>query len=314
MLRDLFVGGRTRLHERRWAAASGQGTGRRENQDAWGQRNGTFVVADGMGGRQGGSTAATAAVAASLDTFGNADSLHPLDWASRMASVNDGVMLAGRRAGHDRVGAAITVVRCIPGRVVISHAGDVRIYRLRRGETHLLTRRRRAFRHGTELGRTRVSTRSRRRSARRPRSPRSSPATNSWQRHSLACSIPRRGDRLRDLLRRRPPTPRPQRLGRRAVEHRLPDVGRRTRRPLRRSGQHGRSNRPGDHARVGDVTPSHSVAATRVRIAPGTGTLIRRPTAVLFVDGDDAVLVDAFVSAVDAGRIGRVSSTPSPTR
>ena len=141
MLRALFVGGSTNGSTvADWAAASGQGTGRSENQDAWGQRNGTFVVADGMGGRQGGSTAATAAVAAALDTFGTADSLHPLDWASRMASVNDAVMLAGRRAGHDRVGAAIAVVRCIPGRVVISHAGDVRIYRLRRGETHLLTR------------------------------------------------------------------------------------------------------------------------------------------------------------------------------
>ena len=50
------------------------------------------------------------------------------------------------------------------------------------------------------------------------------------------------------------------------------------------------------------MTASNSVAATRVRIAPGTGTLIRRPTAVLFVDGDDAALIDAFVGAVDAGR------------
>ncbi len=73
-------------------------------------------------------------------SFGTAATLHPLDWSGRMASVNDAVMLAGRRAGHDRVGAAIAVVRCIPGRVVISHAGDVRIYRLRGGEVQLLTR------------------------------------------------------------------------------------------------------------------------------------------------------------------------------
>lgn len=123
-----------------WAAASHVGTNRHENQDAWGQRDGTFVVADGMGGRPGGSTAATAAIAAALDAFGSAATLHPLDWSARMARVNDAVIAAGRHAGHDRVGAAIAVVRCVPGRVVISHAGDVRIYRLRGDEAQLLTR------------------------------------------------------------------------------------------------------------------------------------------------------------------------------
>jgi protein phosphatase len=140
-LRELFATtATTRSGVDEWAASSHIGTSRRENQDAWGQRDGTFVVADGMGGRPGGSTAATAAIAAALDTFGATATLHPLDWSARMARVNDAVMAAGRRAGHDRVGAAIAVVRCIPGRVVISHAGDVRIYRLRDDEAQLLTR------------------------------------------------------------------------------------------------------------------------------------------------------------------------------
>ena len=123
-----------------WAAGSETGATRTENQDAWGQRDGTFVVADGMGGRPGGSSAATAAVAAALDVFGEAATLHPLDWSARMARVNDAVISAGRRAGHDRVGAAMAIVRCIPGRVVISHVGDVRIYRVRHDEAQLLTR------------------------------------------------------------------------------------------------------------------------------------------------------------------------------
>ncbi len=43
------------------------------------------------------------------------------------------------------------------------------------------------------------------------------------------------------------------------------------------------------------------VTATEVRIAPGAGTLIRRSTAILFVDGSDAAIVDAFVGSADAG-------------
>jgi serine/threonine protein phosphatase PrpC len=123
-----------------WAAATHVGTGRTDNQDAWGQRNGTFVVADGMGGRPGGATAATAGVAAALDRFGPDASLHPLQWSARMASVNEAVIAAGERAGHDRVGAAMAVLSCRPGSVVISHVGDVRIYRVRAGEVQLLTR------------------------------------------------------------------------------------------------------------------------------------------------------------------------------
>ena len=43
------------------------------------------------------------------------------------------------------------------------------------------------------------------------------------------------------------------------------------------------------------------VTATEVRIAAGAGTLIRRSTAILFVDGTDAAIVDAFVGSADAG-------------
>lgn len=140
-LRDLAIGtglGRASIDD--WAAASHVGTARTDNQDAWGQRDGTFVVADGMGGRPGGATAATAAVAAALDLLGSDVTLHPLHWSARIAEVNDAVMRAGRSAGHDRVGAAIAVVRCRPGSVVISHVGDVRIYRVRGDDVDLLTR------------------------------------------------------------------------------------------------------------------------------------------------------------------------------
>ena len=132
----------------------------------------------------------TTAIAA-LDTFGTADSLHPLDWASRMASVNDAVMLAGRRAHPFVPGAAIAVVRCIPGRVVISHAGDVRIYRLRRGETHLLTRDHNVATELSSAGRELDSV-----SAAIGKTAALTSflgARNSWQRHSLRVLDARRG-------------------------------------------------------------------------------------------------------------------------
>jgi PPM family protein phosphatase len=194
-LSDLFAGvSPIRSAIADWAAGTTVGTGRHENQDAWGQRDGTFVVADGMGGRPGGSTAAIAAVAAALDILGTASRLHPLDWAGRMASVNDAVVLAGRRAGHDRVGAAIAVVRCLPGRVVISHAGDVRIYRLRQGEVQLLTR---DHTVGTEINSAGRDLDSVRTAIGKSAALTSFlGAATSWQRHSLRVLDARHGDRL----------------------------------------------------------------------------------------------------------------------
>lgn len=139
-VRDLVRGAAHRAVVGDWAAASEIGTHRSDNQDAWGQRDGTFVVADGMGGRPGGATAATAAVAAALDHLGTDASLHPLHWSARLGAINEAVLAAGERAGHDRVGAAMAVVCCRPGSVAISHIGDVRIYRCRDGEIQLLTR------------------------------------------------------------------------------------------------------------------------------------------------------------------------------
>lgn len=194
-LRELFAGeSPIRAAIADWAAHTEVGTARHENQDAWGQRDGTFVVADGMGGRPGGATAAVAAVAAALDAFGTAATLHPLDWAGRMAAVNDSVVLAGRRAGHDRVGAAIAVVRCIPGRVVMSHAGDVRVYRLRHGEAQVLTRDHNVGAEVSSAGRDLDSIQAARGKAAALTS--FLGAATSWQRHSLRVLDARHGDRL----------------------------------------------------------------------------------------------------------------------
>lgn len=177
-----------------WAAASHTGTARSDNQDAWGQRAGTFVVADGMGGRPGGSTAATAAVAAALDRLGADASLHPLHWSARLGAVNDAVIAAGERAGHDRVGAAIAAVCCQPGSVVISHVGDVRIYRMRGPEIQLLTRDHTVGAEISSAGRDPSSVRSARGKTAALTSFLGDRTT--WRRHSLRVLDARPGDRL----------------------------------------------------------------------------------------------------------------------
>lgn len=121
-----------------WGAASECGHGHDHNEDAWGQRDErTFVLADGMGGRPGGATAATAAVSSLLDTVATTSST--VDWHRVMATANAAVAHAGRRAGHDRVGAAVAVVRAAGGRIHVTHSGDVRVYRLRGTRPELLT-------------------------------------------------------------------------------------------------------------------------------------------------------------------------------
>ncbi len=119
-----------------WAAASETGLQRSHNEDAWGQRQGSvFVVADGMGGRPGGKVAATAAVAALLDELaGDVPSGGGVfDWRRVMDRANEAVVAAGRRSGHEHVGAAVAVVCSGDHGTVVAHAGDVRVYRLRDG-------------------------------------------------------------------------------------------------------------------------------------------------------------------------------------
>lgn len=60
------------------------------------------------------------------------------------------------------------------------------------------------------------------------------------------------------------------------------------------------------------MTSASTVAAAHVRVAPGSGALLRRATALLYVDGDDvdaraATLVDAFVASDESTIIESVT-------
>lgn len=129
---------RRRTYAVTWGAASERGTDRDTNEDAWGQRGGrSFVVADGMGGRDGGADAATAAVGGLLDEL--AIDRDGVEWPEVIARVNDAVVRHGRTAGHRRVGAAAAALRYRSGRLTVVHLGDVRAFRIRHGQIELLT-------------------------------------------------------------------------------------------------------------------------------------------------------------------------------
>ena len=109
-----------------WATATSRGLRRRVNEDAWGHRDRVFVVADGMGGRGGGSLAARTAV----DRF-LARSVGPtVDWRDVIAGVNDDVRRAGAERGIDRLGTTLLAAAVGGPLVTLVHLGDSRAYRL----------------------------------------------------------------------------------------------------------------------------------------------------------------------------------------
>jgi PPM family protein phosphatase len=133
-------------------------TGRRQsNEDAICSRPelGLFVVADGMGGYEGGEVASQLAVetieelvrrtASGCDVFwppGTVDlAIGPIEnevaIATRMANQR---IVAGRRGALAQMGSTVAVLRLAPGqRAVLGHVGDSRIYRLRAGALVQLT-------------------------------------------------------------------------------------------------------------------------------------------------------------------------------
>ncbi len=128
---------------------------RANNEDAVCMRPelGLFVVADGMGGYEGGEVASALAIEAIHElvrrTAGDADVTWPYKIDPARTITENEVMVATRlandrivaqRAGElDRMGSTVVVLRLVGDRVVIGHVGDSRIYRLRDGILAQLT-------------------------------------------------------------------------------------------------------------------------------------------------------------------------------
>ncbi len=114
---------------------------------------GLFVVADGMGGYEGGEVASALAVDAIRElvrrTASDADVTWPYAIDPRRTITENELMVATRLANDriaalrtgelDQMGSTVVALRLAHGDAVIAHVGDSRVYRLRDGELVQLT-------------------------------------------------------------------------------------------------------------------------------------------------------------------------------
>ena len=109
---------------------------------------GFFCIADGMGGGKGGALASQW-VCESLSMSAGSSEFPTLDGDGRMRlacyalqQANDRIRAYAREKGYRSMGATAAVMAFAPqdwSHPRIAHAGDSRVYRLRRGELQLLT-------------------------------------------------------------------------------------------------------------------------------------------------------------------------------
>ncbi len=129
------------------AAISHTGLVREGNEDAflvWPESN-LAVVADGMGGRQGGEVASAIAVEAIRDVLVAHGAAQDTDHAREMlllavqsghARIND---LSGKQVELKGMGTTLVALWLIGEQALVVHVGDSRVYRLRDGELTQLT-------------------------------------------------------------------------------------------------------------------------------------------------------------------------------
>lgn len=114
---------------------------------------GLFVVADGMGGYEGGEVASAIAVDAICElvrrTAADADVTWPYGFDPKRTFDENEIIVATRLANEriverrqgrlDQMGSTVAVLRLAGDRAVIGHVGDSRVYRLRDGRLEQLT-------------------------------------------------------------------------------------------------------------------------------------------------------------------------------
>ena len=114
-----------------WGASSVVGLRRRSNQDRCFQHGPTFGVADGMGGLPGGAEASNSAVESVVRRVAALEVGAPLTkWESMVRSVNEDTRNRLEALGLRGAGCTLTLATVEPGRVVVAHVGDSRLYDL----------------------------------------------------------------------------------------------------------------------------------------------------------------------------------------
>ena len=112
-----------------WGVSSVVGLRRKSNQDRYLQRGLTFAVADGMGGLAGGSEASSTTVEEVVSCIAGLEAGEPLTrWESVLRSINSEARGRLQELGFDSAGCTLTLAAVEPGRVVVAHVGDSRLY------------------------------------------------------------------------------------------------------------------------------------------------------------------------------------------
>jgi serine/threonine protein phosphatase PrpC len=128
---------------------------RTNNEDAVCARPdlGLFVVADGLGGYDGGEIASSITVETITDlvrrTAGDADVTWPYK-LDRTRSLDENEVIVATKLANDRIvarrcgvldqmGSTVALIRFVDSTAVIAHCGDSRVYRLRDGALQQLT-------------------------------------------------------------------------------------------------------------------------------------------------------------------------------
>jgi len=122
---------------RDWAGDSVIGLVRGNNEDRWARVSETlFVVADGMGGHEGGEIASQAIIDSVSESRGG--SLH-LGVVELVRRVNQAVLAAGAANDVENLGSTLVLVELRGHNILVVGVGDSRVYRLRDGVLEQLT-------------------------------------------------------------------------------------------------------------------------------------------------------------------------------
>ncbi|MGN6108335.1 MAG: PP2C family protein-serine/threonine phosphatase [Kofleriaceae bacterium] len=114
---------------------------------------GLFVVADGMGGYEGGEVASALAIEAVRELVRRSAGSDNVAWPYAIdprRTVAENELLVAARLAHERIaarrtgalgemGSTLAAIRIVRGDAVIAHVGDSRVYRLRGGALAQLT-------------------------------------------------------------------------------------------------------------------------------------------------------------------------------
>ena len=122
-----------------WALRSEPGEVRPHNEDFAATKPPLFMVADGLGGHDGGEVASRIAAHTVIDSWSEAS--YPLSQAMRssLRKANAAVFGAAYEYNHQGMATTITALALDGSAAVIAHVGDSRAYLVRNGRAEQLT-------------------------------------------------------------------------------------------------------------------------------------------------------------------------------